>query len=95
MKSKSNSPYTADCITTSAEMMKKYMQKKRESALRHNQRKKIKEYEEANNIKLNPDELTEELLSEIMNAKKRFKAKRGTPKYGMSKFKIIKPMDGE
>ena len=64
MKSKSNSPYTADCITTSVEMMKKYiyMQKKRESALRHNQRKKIKEYEEANNIKLNPDELTEELI---------------------------------
>ena len=73
----------------------KYMQKKRESALRHNQRKKIKEYEEANNIKLNPDELTEELLSEIMNAKKPFKAKRGTPKYDMSKFKIIKPMDDE
>ena len=64
----------------------KYTQKKRESALRHNQRKKIKEYEEANNIKLNPDELTEELL---------FKAKRSTPKYDMSKFKIIKPMDDE
>ena len=46
----------------------KCMQKKRESALRHNQRKKIKEHEEANNIKLNPDEITEELLSEIMNA---------------------------
>ena len=27
-----------------------YMQKKRESAQRHNQKKKIKEYEEANNI---------------------------------------------
>ena len=50
----------------------KYMQKKRESALRQNQRKKIKEYEEAKNIKLNPDELTEELLSEIMNVKKAF-----------------------
>ena len=74
---------------------KRRKQKKRESALRHNQRKKIKEYEEANNIKLNPDELTEELLSEIMNAKKPFKAKRGTPKYDMSKFKIIKPMDDE
>ena len=46
-------------------------------------------------IKLNPDELTEELLSETMNAKKPFKAKRGTPKYDMSKFKIIKPMDDE
>ena len=46
----------------------KYMQKKRESALRHNQRKKIKEYEEANNIKLNPDELTEELLNECKKA---------------------------
>ena len=93
MKSKSNLPYTADCITTSVEMMKNIC-KKRESALRHNQRKKIKEYEEANNIKLNPDS-TEELLSEIMNAKKPLKAKRGTPKYDMSKFKIIKPMDDE
>ena len=52
--------------------MKNICKRKRESALRHNQRKKIKEYEEANNIKLNPDELTEELLSEIMNAKKAF-----------------------
>ena len=73
----------------------KYMQMKRASAQRHIQKKKIREYEEVNNIKLNPDELTEELLSEIMNAKKPFKAKRGTPKYDMSKFKIIKPMDDE
>ena len=57
----------------------KYMQKKRESALRHNQRKKIKEYEEANNIKLNPDELTEELLSEIMNAKSLLKQSTAHP----------------
>ena len=57
----------------------KYMQKKRESALRHNQRKKIKEYEEANNIKLNPDELTEELLSEIMNAKSLLKQSAAHP----------------
>ena len=30
-----------------------------------------------------------------MNAKKPFKAKPGTHKYDMSKFKIIKPMDDE
>ena len=69
-----------------------YMQQKRESAQRHNQKKKIKEYEEANNIKISPDEMTEDLLSEIMNAKTPWKAKRGTPKYDMSNFKIIMPM---
>ena len=73
----------------------KYMQMKRESAQRHNQKKKIREYEAMHNIKISPDEMTEELLSEILNAKKPLKAKRGTPKYDMSKFKIIKPMDDE
>ena len=47
------------------------------------------------NIKISPDEMTEELLSEILNAKKPLKAKRGTPKYDMSKLKIIKLMDDE
>ena len=94
MKSKSNSQYTADCITTSVEMMKIYANEK-ESAQRHNQKKKIREYEAMHNIKISPDEMTEELLSEILNAKKALKAKRGTPKYDMSKFKIIKPMDDE
>ena len=56
-----------------------YRQKKGESAQRHNPKKKIKEYEEANNIKISPDDMTEKLLSEIMNAKKPLKAKRGTP----------------
>ena len=68
-----------------------YMQKKRESAQRHNQKKEIKEYEEANNIKLKPGEINDELLSEIMNTKKPLKA-RGTPKYDMSNFKIIMPI---
>ena len=50
-----------------------YTQKKRESAQRRNQKKKIKEYEEANNIKLKPDEINDELPTEIMNAKKPLK----------------------
>ena len=39
-----------------------YMQKKRESAQRHNQKKKIKEYEQANSITLKPEEINDELL---------------------------------
>ena len=54
--------------------------------------KKTKEYEEANNIKLKPDEINDELLTEIMNAKKPLKARCGTPKYDMSNFKIIMPI---
>ena len=68
------------------------MQKYRESAQRDNHRKKIQEYEEANNTKLKPDEINDDLLSELMNAKKPLKAKRGTPKYDMSNFKIIMPI---
>ena len=76
--------------------MMKNICKKRESALRHNQRKKIKEYEEANNIKLKPEEIRQKnCYQKYMNAKKPLKAKRGTPKYDMSNFKIIKPMDDE
>ena len=68
-----------------------YVQKKRESAQRHSH-KKINEYEETNNVKLKPDESNDELLSEMMNAKEPFKAKRGTPKSDMSNFKITMPI---
>ena len=43
-------------------------------------------------IKLKPDEIHDELLSEILNAKKPLKAKRGTSKHDMSNFKIIMPI---
>ena len=69
-----------------------YMQKKRESAQRHNQKKKIKEYEQANNITLKPEEINDELLSEILNAKKPMKPKHGSAKYDMKNCKIIMPM---
>ena len=69
-----------------------YMQKKRESAQRHNQKKKIKEYEQANNITLKPEEINDELLSEILNAKKPMKHKHGSVKYDMKNCKIIMPM---
>ena len=46
----------------------------REPAQRHNQKKKIREYEAMHNIKISPAEMTEELLSEIMNAKKTFES---------------------
>ena len=36
--------------------------------------------------------MTEELLSEIVNAKKPLKAERGTAKYDMRTLKIIMPM---
>ena len=65
---------------------------KRESAQRHIQKNKIREYEAMHNIKFSPDEMAEELLSQIMNAKKPLNAKRGTPKYDMSNFKIIMPI---
>ena len=38
-----------------------YMQNKRESAQRHSQKKKIKEYEEANNIRLKPQEINDDV----------------------------------
>ena len=69
-----------------------YMQKKRESAQRHLQKKKIKEYEEANNIKLNPDEINDELLSEILKAKKPMKSKHNLARYDIKNCKIIMPM---
>ena len=69
-----------------------YMQKKRESAQRHNQKKNIKEYEEANNIRLKPEEINDDLLSEILNAKKPMKPKHGSAKYDMKNCKIIMPM---
>ena len=69
-----------------------YMQKKRESAQRHNQKQKIKAYEEANNIRLKPEEINDELLSEILNAKKPLKPKHGSAKYDMKNCKIITPI---
>ena len=69
-----------------------YMQKKREASQRHLQKKKTREYEEKHNIKLNPDEISEELLTEIMKSRKAVKPKHGTQKCHVSKFKIIAPI---
>ena len=68
-----------------------YMQKKRDAAHRYLQKRKIQEYEEKHNIKLNQAEISEELLTEIMTSRKALKPKRATQKYDMSKFKIITP----
>ena len=57
-----------------------------------NQKNKIREYEEANNIRLKPEEINDELLSEILNAKKPMKPKHGSAKYDMKNCKIKMPM---
>ena len=68
-----------------------FMQKKREARLRHNQKKKIKEYIEDNNIKrrrFNPSQITD-----IINDKKPESGKKrgGAPKYDMNDYKVIMP----
>ena len=68
-----------------------YMQKKRDATQRYLQKKKIREYEEKHNIKLNQEEISDELLTEIMTTRKAMKPKRATQQYDMSNFKIITP----
>ena len=64
-----------------------FMQKKREASLRHNQKKKLKEYIEENN--LSEEDLTPSQINEIITDKKPSIKKRGAPKYHMNEYKVI------
>ena len=66
-----------------------FMQKKREARLRHNQKKKIKEYIEEN--KLNEEDMSPTEITDIINDKKLSGKKRGAPKYDMNDYKVIVP----
>ena len=66
-----------------------FMQKKREARLRHNQKKKLKEYIEENN--LSEEDLTPTQINEIITDKKPSGKKRGAPKYDMNEYKVIMP----
>ena len=66
-----------------------FMQKKREASLRHNQKKRIKEYMEENN--LSEEDLTPTQITEIISDKKPSGKKRGAPKYDMNEHKAIMP----
>ena len=66
-----------------------FMQKKREASLRHNQKKKLKEYIEENN--LSEEDLTPSQINEIITDKKPSIKKRGAPKYDMNEYKVIMP----
>ena len=66
------------------------MKKKREASLRHNQKKRIKEYiEEMNTSK---EDLTPTQITEIISDKKPSGKKRGAPKYDMNEYKVIMPI---
>ena len=66
-----------------------FMQKNREASLRHNQKKRIKEHIEENN--LSEEELTPTQITEIVTDKKPSGKKRGAPKYDMNEYKVIMP----
>ena len=66
-----------------------FMQKKREASLRHNQKKRIKEYLEDNN--LSEEDLTPTQITEIISDKKPSGKKRGAPKYDMVECEVIIP----
>ena len=66
-----------------------FMQKKRDASIRQNQKKKVKEYAEANGI--SEEELTPSQIDEIRNEKKQVGKKRGAPKYDMGDYKVIMP----
>ena len=75
-----------------------FMKKKREASLRHNQKKRIKEYIEEMNISkedLTPTQITEIISdkkpSEIISDKKPSGKKRGAPKYDLNEYKVIMP----
>ena len=69
-----------------------FMLKKRETSLRHNQKKKLKEYIEENN--LSEEDLTPTQINEIITDKKPSGKKRGAPKYDMNEYKVIMPNSG-
>ena len=66
-----------------------FMKKKREASLRHNQKKRIKEYIEKMNI--SKEDLTPTQITEITSDKKPSGKKRGAPKYDMNEYKVIMP----
>ena len=65
------------------------MQKKCEASFRHNQKKRIKEYMEENNLR--EEDLTLTQITEIISDKKPSGKKRGAPKYDMNEYKAILP----
>ena len=66
-----------------------FMKKKRQASLRHNQKKRIKEYIEEMNI--SKEDLTPTQITEIISDKKPSGKKRGAPKYDMNEYKVIMP----
>ena len=66
-----------------------FMKKKHEASLRHNQKKRIKEYIEEMNI--SEEDLTPTQINEIITDKKPSGKKRGAPKYDMNGYKVIMP----
>ena len=67
-----------------------YMQKKRDSALKCIQKKKLKQYLKDNNINSAIEDLTEEQLAEFNSSQN----KKG-PKYDMKNAKVVMPMKTE
>ena len=66
-----------------------FMKKKREANLRHNQKKRVKEYVEEMHI--SKEDLTPTQITEIISDKKPSGKKRGAPKYDMNEYKVIMP----
>ena len=54
-----------------------FMQKKRDASIRHNQKKKVQEYIETNNI--SEEELTPSQIDEVRNEKKASRQEKGGP----------------
>ena len=67
-----------------------YMQKKRDSALKCIQKKKLKQYLQDNNINTAIQDLTEEQLADFNSIQN----KKG-PQYNMTNVKIVMPMKTE
>ena len=66
-----------------------FMKKKREASLRHNQKKRIKEYIEE--MSMSEEDLTPTQINEIITDKKPSGKKRGAPKYDMNEYKVTMP----
>ena len=66
-----------------------FMLKKRKASLRHNQKKKLKEYIEEKSI--SEEDLTPSQINEIIAEKKASGKKRGAPKYDMNEYKVSMP----
>ena len=69
---------------------RRQVQKKRDSALKCIQKKKLKQYLKDNNINSTIEDLTEEQLAEFNSSQN----KKG-PKYDMNNVKVVMPMKTE